>query len=50
MVDWKKWTSSRKYFSELIYLDKYVQENNIKVYDYTFTFAYGYELLLPKEN
>lgn len=50
MVDWSKWTSTRKYFTELIHLQKYVKENHIKKYDYTFTFSYGYELLLPKDN
>lgn len=36
----------RKYFSELIYLHQYVDEHNIKKWDYKFTFAYGYELIV----
>lgn len=45
MVDWTKWKTTGKCFSELIYLMYYVREQGIKEYDYNFTFAYGYELL-----
>lgn len=48
MVDWTKWKSTNHYFSELIYLHEYVEKHNIKKYDYDFTFAYGYQLLVPK--
>lgn len=36
----------RTYFPEFIHMVHYVRENGIKNWDYKFTFAYGYELIV----
>lgn len=48
MVDWNIWTSTRKYFAEYDQMEVYIRENNIKDWSYTWTFAYGYELLIRR--